>query len=94
MKAKLINESIDKITTEDCINAIIDYLSEKGDSEDNLNPKNWKRKSKFGSDGLYTRIFVNLKIKNGKAFYVDVIASDNEILEIKGPYYYQPKIKK
>ena len=51
-----------KITTEDCVNAICELLYHQGEKGDSLNPKNWKRKSKSGTD-IIVREFENTVTK-------------------------------
>lgn len=51
--------SFKKITTEDCINAICELLYHQGKSGADLNKKNWKRRSKSGSD-IIVRTFENV----------------------------------
>lgn len=78
MKLKKFNEmNGKKITTEDCVKAICEYLYNEGESGDAVNPKNWKRKSKTGS-GTFVREFFNSKT-NQTLF---VTATDTEILKI------------
>ena len=72
MKAKKVFESESKITTKDCVNAIID------DSHGDTKPSDWKRISKRGR-GIITREFEN-RITGD---IVVVYATETEILEIK-----------
>lgn len=65
-----------KVTTEDCINAIVEYLIKK---ENNFtSAKDWKRISKSGKDDNVIRKFQN-KVSNREMF---VRSSDAEIFEV------------
>jgi len=71
-KLKLTKE----ITTEDCVDAIVDFFST--DSADLRNQKNWKRKSKTGS-GIFIRVFENKITKD----QVKVTSTKTEIINIE-----------
>lgn len=65
-----------KITTEDCVNSIVDFLIKK---EHNFtNAKDWKRISKTGTGDNIIRKFKN-KITNKEIY---VVSSDSEIFEV------------
>jgi intergrase/recombinase len=67
-----------KITTEDCINAICKLLYFQGKRGDSLNPKNWKRRSKSGSN-VIIRTFENVATREK---YI-VSETNNQIFKIE-----------
>lgn len=66
-----------KITTADCVSAIVDYFLNNSGDQELTNSKNWKRLSKSGS-GLIRRIFENKKTGD----IIHVFSSDTEIIEV------------
>jgi hypothetical protein len=66
---------MDKITTEICINAIVNHY--KNDGDDLTNPKNWKRISKKGLD-IITRVFEN-KRTNQKIVVTSTVTEITDI---------------
>jgi len=69
-----------KIETSDCVEAIIDYYSEKGVENNSplLDSKQWKRISKSGTGNSIVRIFRNSKTTT----LINVTSSEHEILNV------------
>ena len=68
-----------KITTEKCIQDIVDYFIKNGEKDINIiDVKNWKRISKSGTGENILRKFENKKTGN----VIDVISNDTEIKDI------------
>lgn len=69
-----------KVTTEDCVNAIIKYFKQTDISDESplLDAKQWKRLSKSGKGDSIVRVFRNTKTTD----MINVTSSEHEILSV------------
>jgi len=72
-----------KVSTEDCVNAIIKHIKLSDISNDSplLDPKQWKRLSKSGKGNSIVRVFRNKKTTD----LINVTASEYEIISVDKP---------
>ena len=80
-------DEMGKITTADCVNAIVDFYKFSQNSE-LTNPKNWKRLSKSGS-GIFIRMFQNRATNQ----LVEVEATESKILKVNDTFETQASAK-
>jgi hypothetical protein len=69
-----------KVTTEDCVEAIVNYFRDKNinDNSPLVNSKEWKRISKSGKGDSIIRVFRNLKTTD----LINVTSSETKILKV------------